>query len=204
MPVTIDQIKKHLDALEVRHMPPGSQSAALRECGARFATHSYVDPSGDHTVLLVFSVDDDGQYLEVCAPMALNAAECRHKGALFTAMLHVALMTKHVQVEHDPSDGEIRFSVDVPVCDGVITTTQVSCMVFILISVLEEYYPVFRHAMETGKIDMGLAWMPEGPAPTDDERAAVQRELDALVERMGGIEKVEEALREMRARGGTT
>lgn len=204
MPVTIDQLKQHLDTLELRHMTPDSEEFARLQCAARFGTRSYVDTGGDGSLLVIFAVSEDGEYLEVFAPMAMDASSCKHKGALFAAMLHVAFLTKHVQLEYDADDGEIRFAVDIPVCDGEVTAMQISCMIHMLVGVLEEYYPVFKHAMDTGKVDFTKRWTPDDGEGGESEGAdaAVSADFEALVESMGGIDKLEEALKELRARGG--
>jgi hypothetical protein len=204
MTVTLDQIKQHLDELGMRHMVPESKELARLQCAARFATQSYADSDGDHSLLVIFAISEDGEYLEVFSPMAMDASNCKHKGALFAAMLQVAFMTKHVQLEYDADDGEIRFAVDIPVCDGVVTPMQLSCIVHMLVGVMEEYYPVFKHAMETGKVDFSKRWEPESDADEEagSDDAGDTAKLEALIESMGGIDKLEEALRAMRARGG--
>jgi hypothetical protein len=158
MPATIGQIKKHLDTLGVKYM---SAQGDEPECGMRFSTSSYADPNGDRSLLIICRLSDDGHYLELYAPNALNTSDCKYKAALFSAMLQLALQTKHVQLEHDPDDGEIRFAIDYPVCDGTVTAKQIDRMIFVLIGVLEQYYPVLRHAMDTGKIDWTKRWKPE-------------------------------------------
>ncbi len=158
MPVTIGEIKQHLDALGVKYMNPSRDEP---ECGIRFSTASYANCDGDHSLLLICRLSDDGQYLELSAPNALNTSNCRYKAALFSAMLQIALLTKHVQLEHDPKDGEVRFAIDYPVCDGTVTAAQVDRMIHVLIGILEQYYPVLRHAMDSGKIDWTKRWKRE-------------------------------------------
>lgn len=158
MPVTIGQIKKHLDTLGVKYMNAQGDEP---ECAMRFATSSYADRDGNHSLLVVCRLGDEGQYLELYTPNALNTSDCRYKSALFSAMLQLSLMTKHVQLEHDPDDGEIRFAIDYPVCDGTVTAKQLDRMLFVLIGVLEQYFPVLRCAMDTGKIDWTKRWKPE-------------------------------------------
>jgi hypothetical protein len=209
MPITIDEIKRHLDQLGVRHQTPDPAESGVHACGAYFTTESYVDTEGDHALLVMFAVSEDGDYLEVYAPMAMDASSCKHKGALFGAMLHVAFMTKHVQLEYDADDGEVRFAIDLPVCDGTVTTEQVSCMTHVLVRMLEQYYPVFKLAMDTGKVDFSKRWAPEAREEAEEEAATAEADsepidLEALVESMGGIDKLEEALRELRSQGGKT
>lgn len=186
MPITIPELIAHTEELGFKIIVPPDRDT---DFGLRFATSSYLNPEGEHSLLLICQVADDGRYLEVFAPGALNAASCKYKGALFATMVQLSFMTKHLQIEHDPSDGEIRLAVDLPVVDGTVTARQLSAMIHCLIHCLEEYYPVLRHAMDTGRIDFGRAWKPpEAPAT---EPPPIPPELQALIDKAGGIENLE-------------
>jgi hypothetical protein len=164
MPVTIGDIRQHLAALDLRYSVSPEDE---RELGVRFETHSYRDHDGDHSLLILCKLSDDGEYIEIFAPQAFNTSNCRYKAALFSAMLQLSFMTKHVQFEHDPRDGEIRLAVDLPVCDGTVTLEQFSRMLFVLTGILEEYDPVLRHAMQTGRIDWSKRWRGERDVAPD-------------------------------------
>ncbi len=125
-----------------------------------------------------------------------NVRSSRHKAAIFAIALHVAYCTKHVQCEYDPADGEIRFTVDIPVCDGDVTSTQLLTMVVTMARVVDRYAPVFMHAIETGLLDFELAEYDE-EEPGDDSE-----ELEGLLEEIGGMDVLREiAVRLRRGRG---
>lgn len=200
MPITIPEVVRHLESIgyKVQHSPDRPD-----ECGMYFATDSYVNSDGEKSLLLVCRVDPEGNYLEIVTPGAYDSRRSKYKAAFFAAMLHLAFLSRHVQMEHDPSDGEIRFSVDVPVLDGTLTQNQVHALVVCLLRVCEEFHPVLVHAMETGRIEFERRWAPK---PHPDSGAApappsLPPELADLIGRMGGIEKLEALLAQHRTEG---
>jgi len=196
MPITLAQIASHCDSLGLKTTIPPDQSVEL---GIRFGTRSYIDSDGDHSLLIICKLDEDGRYLEVYAPQALNSSKCKYKAALFSCMLHITFMTRHLQLEHDPEDGEVRFAIDLPVADGTVTAEQLEIMIRFIVICLEEYYPVLKHAMETGKIDYSLRWQPasEEPAPPP----SLPPELQALLDQVGGLDKLEALVEAQRKEG---
>jgi hypothetical protein len=201
MPITLKEVLCHLEEIGYKVMVPEDQDS---ECGLRFATQSYTDPSGDRSLLIICKLSERGEYFEVFAPAAYSTQDCKFKTALFAAMLQVAYMTKHLQLEHDSTDGEVRFAIDFPVCDGTVTTRQLYAMVRCITQALEEYHPVFVHAMQTGKVDMDLAWRPEEPKQEAPQQAKppIPPELAALLEKCGGVEGVERLLADQRSARG--
>ncbi len=197
MPITLSEIQSHCEALGYKAMVPPDQDVEL---GLRFATRSYVNGDGDHSLLIVCRLDDDGSYLEVYAPNALNTSNCKYKAASFACMLQLTFLTRHLQLEHDPEDGEVRFAIDFPVADGSVTQSQFEMMLRCIIICLEEYYPVFKHAMETGKVDHSLRWQPPSSEPAPSP--ALPPELQALLDKVGGLDKLE-ALVESQRKDGT-
>ena len=196
MPITLSEIRSHCEQLGFKVTVPPGQSVEL---GIRFSTHSYIDADGDHSLLLICKLADDGTYLEVFAPNALNSSKCKYKAALFSAMLYVNFMTRYLQLEHDVEDGEIRASVDFPVADGTVTKEQLEIMIRVIALCLEEYYPVLKHAMETGKIDFSLSWQP--PSSTPAPPPSVPPELQALLDKVGGLDKLEALVESQRMNG---
>jgi len=201
MPLTFAQLRSSLEGLGFHIMVPAGQDL---ECGMQFETRSYTDTDGDHSLLLVCRLEEQGAYLEVYAPNAYSTVDCKYKAALFACMLQISLQTKHLQLEHDASDGEVRFSVDMPVCDGTVTPLQLQALVFCLIRSLEEFHPVLRHAMTTGKIDFGLRWAPPAQRTSSSDTPAIAPELQELIERVGGLDNLEALIVAERAKGRGT
>lgn len=167
MTVTIDEI---VQLLEANGLPVQRARNEGSHCGLRVPTRVYVDADGNHSLLLVFSVDWSGCWLEVAAPRAYNANHAAHRGAMFEALLRSCYLVKHVRVKHDETDGEIQLAADMPVMDAKVTSLQLSRLVQVLMAALDEFHEVIRHAMATGEIDMGRRLsVREPPGPWDDD-----------------------------------
>ncbi|MFZ9881925.1 MAG: hypothetical protein ACO3QC_11040 [Phycisphaerales bacterium] len=155
--MTIAQIKQHLDTLEHEYVEFDDMPNA---CVVSFSTNHYKDLDGDHLLCIIVKIDPGGDYLEVFTPEVMSTEGCRYKAALFSAMLQAAFQTVHVQVEHDPSTTNFRFAIDYPVFDSHFTAAQLERMIGTLFLFAEQYYPVFRLAADTGKIDMSKTGAP--------------------------------------------
>ena len=140
MAITLKEIIAHVESLGFKHMPGPRENS---EICLRFATESYVNTDGDHSLLIVCAISDEGRYLEVFAPAAYTTANCKYKAAMFACMLKAAFMTKHLQLEHDPDDGEVRLAVDMPVLDGTVTADQLCALILAITLSLESFHPVF-------------------------------------------------------------
>jgi len=161
MPITRSELVSLCKSLGLNpSVPEGDDS----ELGLFFETQSFVNREGENAALIICRTLYNGEYVAAVAPDALNTTECKYKGALFAAMAEIGLRTKYVQLVHDPSDGEIRLEVEVPVVDGTLTANQLEVMIYSVLGNLETFYPVLKHAMETGKIDFSRSWNPPEPS----------------------------------------
>lgn len=182
MAIGIGDVKAQLETLGlqvlVRDESPDSVAVGFR-------TKVYKDADGDDGAFLVFTVGDEGEYLEVRAPLAYNAKGCKFKGALFAALLELSYRTKYLQFEYDPADGEVRLSVDMPVADGTVTAKQLDRMIGAIMVPLETFDPVIRHVMATGRVDFSLA---AGSEP--QEAPKLPAEIEELLTRAGGLDNL--------------
>ena len=156
MPVTIETIKQHLTTLGLKF---GVSNSDPNSVGFGIDTENYLDAEGRKRIFVICGVFDEGTYLEVFCPNVANLATCRFKSAALAAMAEICWRTKHAQLEYDPSDGEVKISADMPVCDSVVTAEQLLALMGNVVTVMDEYQPVIRHAMETGQVDMGRMWI---------------------------------------------
>ena len=156
MPVTIETVKQHLTSFEIEFdVDPETPD----EIGVFMITDNYRNiANGEKTAVIMVSVAAEGQILQVYAPMVERLTDCRFKGATLAAMAEIAFRTRHAQMEYDPTDHEVRVTTDIPVMDGTVTARQVVRLISNVVFVLDTFQPVLRHAMETGKVDMSLAW----------------------------------------------
>lgn len=196
MTIDIETVHRRLEAEQIRVLVPDDAEEAAASRIIYFNTRHYRNVDGEKSLFIIVEVSEGGQYLEMYAPTVFNVRSSRHKAAIFAIALHVAYCTKHVQCEYDPADGEIRFTVDIPVCDGDVTSIQLLTMVVTMARVVDRYAPVFMHAIETGLLDFELAEFDE------EEPGDVSEELEGLLEEIGGMDVLREiAVRLRRARG---
>jgi hypothetical protein len=122
-----------------------------------------------------------------------NLTNCKFKGATLAALAEIAFRTRSLQCEYDSQDGEVRYSVDTWVLDNTLTVEQLEMMVRIAVELLEEYEPVVRCAMETGRVDFDLAVKPQ-EEPPQGSPPALPPEIAELVAKAGGLEALREAV----------
>lgn len=198
MAIDIQMLHDRLVECGFEVLIPNDPETATYERAVFFNSTKYVNPGGTPEIRILIQLEADGQYLEAFAPMAFNVRDCRYKGAMFALAMQISYMTKYLQCEYDPADGEIRVAADMPVCDGDVTAAQIRELVLTIGANLEHYAPVFNHAMETGKIDFSLAQHEDA-----SERPVVSDEVAALLEAIGGIESLREIAESRREQDGS-
>lgn len=194
MPFSIEEVESHFKELGFKVIVPDDVEHRKIGRALRFSTKRYVDFEGDKSVLISLIVDPDGEYLELVAPRVYNVRECPHKGAVFAALLEIAYKTRKQNFEYNPADGEIRVAADMPIEDGTATVRQLDALLGAIIAVLEQFHPVIKHVIETGRLDLSLADEPEVPDTSNDPVTA------ELIAKLGGIDGLRKLVEE---RGGT-
>lgn len=190
MPTTIEEIESHLKSLDLNVLTPNDAEAKARERGLSYAMDPYKNPDGEPTAFVQVLLMDDGTYVEFNALDAYNVRDCKHKGAVFAALLEINYKTKRLSFGYDPADGEICVTGDLTVADGALTPQQLQGELSAVLWSLEHFYPVIRHAMETGKVDLSLA-TDRTPSPTEGDA-----EVSKLIESLGGIEGLRRLVRD--------
>ena len=119
----------------------------------RFATQKYVDADGAKLLHLIVAVEEQGKFIKIAAPAAYHFhhdGTSFHKLALFQTLLQICHMTKMVQFEYDPDDGDIQAIVEFPVEDADLTRQQLMRAVYTLTDALEEYHTAIHDAITGG------------------------------------------------------
>ncbi|MFM8495505.1 MAG: hypothetical protein ACKOEM_08260 [Planctomycetia bacterium] len=148
MPATLDQLEAFFVAKRLKYRREPDHLVA------GFATKQFHDENGRSGVAIVIRLDEGGKYLELVAPGLYRSHGCRHKAALFQALLDVTLRTKMIRFEHDPADGEIRCSVEFPIEDGTLTAKQFHRMLECLAESVDRWHPVIRRAIDEGFVTL--------------------------------------------------
>jgi hypothetical protein len=164
MSSSISEISTLLHAAEIRHQ--------LKDdiIQTSFATDLYQDSDGDNSVNIILRLDEDGELLRVQAPMAYRMpkdATAETQAAVLRTINQLNWESKILQVEMDLEDGEIRLGVDFPLEDGQPTEKQVSRLVRMIPSIIDQAHLHLRDALEQAI-----------PMPTEAE---ISRRFDAFV-----------------------
>ena len=112
-----------------------------------FSTKKYVDVDGDKLLHIVISVEEQGKFLKIAAPCAYRF---HHDGTSFQTLLQICHMTKMVQFEYDPDEGEIQAIVEFALEDSDLTRQQLMRSVYTLSDALDEYHTAIHDAITGG------------------------------------------------------
>jgi len=188
MPINLEQLEAHLvaDGLKYRLDDEGYLLTG-------FATRNYVGPGGREGVAIAIRVDEDGEHVEFTAPQLYTSRGCDHTAALFEALLAITMRTKLIRFEYDPSDGEVRCTVECAVEDGGLTKRQFFRMLHCLSESIDRWHPVIRAAMDSGVVNLE-------PVAGGAEHLA---RLAAIEASAGGIERLEELVKRAKAKRDT-
>jgi len=118
-----------------------------------FTTKKYVDVDGEKLLHVVISVEEQGNFIKIAAPAAYrfhHDGTSFHKLALFQTLLQICHMTKMVQFEYDPDEGEIQAIVEFALEDADLTRQQLMRSVYSLSDALEEYHTAIHDAITGG------------------------------------------------------
>lgn len=126
-----------------------------------FATECYRRADGLEGIGVVVRILDDGGSVEFTAPDLYSSRDCPHREALFGTLLAIMMRTRLVRWEHDPGDGEIRCSVELPVANGAFIRPQFRRMLACLATTVDRWDRVIREAMRSG---VALAPAEESPS----------------------------------------
>lgn len=160
MSTTLTQLAQHLDNREWNYQ--------LDEENDRIVTGVHSD--NVENFLISIQLDEDGEFLHFVAPQLLTAdSNCVFIGKLFQTLLVIQYEVKMIRFEYDPTDGEIKASIELPLEDAELTEQQFNRALSSLINLVESAMPRIKEVLSTG-IDPGkkklgeqlLEAMPEG------------------------------------------
>ena len=165
-------------------------------------TQHYVDPhDGEKSMLLHVMVQEEGRMMRICVPEVYTLSEFAHKGAMCEAMLAANWRVRVASYVLDESDGEVRVVCDVPLEDGVVTSTQISRMLTLVAWTVDQFDPVIRKAGADSTVDfteIDERVRKESPEPRRRKSRSrrERRELADLIKAAGGVEGLRKLLEE--------
>jgi hypothetical protein len=158
-----------------------------------FRTSNYLNEDGEQGIAIIIKLEENGEFLKVFAPSVYRCQDSPNQLSVFFALLHICWQTKMLQYEYDPTDGEVRATIEFPLEDATLTEKQFMRILFSLVEMIDRYDPIIRKALETGEVDFQLL-VPD-----------LHRELADLFSAMsstGGIDELRRILQEANQRRG--
>jgi len=156
MSITIEELATLLEQNEIHFGKKDDSSALVMS----FSTDNYVDSDGDKGLLIVLTLEEDGEYFKCFAPAAFKVTGPNTRPFL-EACASIQWHMKLVQFEYDPSDGEVRPIIEFPVEDGTITAKQLLRCIHGLAQIVDDAYPILDKALKTGVVDFSHSKMAE-------------------------------------------
>lgn len=186
MPTSLAHIQDFLDEYDLNYRVDEERDAILIGFGLDPQKTSFRDPGGDPGIQFVIRIQEDGEFVSIFTPRAWNVASCPQKAAVFEAIASIQSRYKMLRFDYDPSDGEIRPNVELPLEDADLTSRQFHRMMHAMLHGVPRFDGVIRQAMDTGRVSFECL--------TDDEPDGdlpVLARLYRLAEEAGGVEALE-------------
>ncbi len=167
MASTYEQISAVLTSEGLRHHVDEDNSYIT----TGFKTENYTNPDKENNIQLIVKLTEKGKFIEIVAPQCYSYPEGPHKTAVFQTCLMISWMTKMVQFEYDPSDGEVRAIIEFPLEDALLTQKQLLRCLHGLTQIIDKYDGMLRGAMKTGQI-----------VPPQDEKVKLDESVKKMLE----------------------
>ncbi|WP_244533095.1 hypothetical protein [Geitlerinema sp. PCC 9228] len=100
--------------------------------------------------VIVIQLQEDGKYLSLFIPQLLSIKDHVYKGVAFQTMLAIAWEVKLLRWQYNPSDGEVRTSVNLPLEDAPLTEKQFNRLLSDLIRLTERGMERLQQVLATG------------------------------------------------------
>jgi len=189
MPTTVQQVCEFLDEFDLKYRVLEDDDAIAIGFGVDEDETSYRDKDGDPHVQLVIRLVEEGEFLALFAPMAWCLDGCPHIPAVMTAFIGIQSQFKMIRFDFDPSDGEVRPNIELPLEDAELTSRQLHRGIAGMLQVLQRFDPVIRTAMTTGVVSFEEVGQERRERPSRETRR-----LRRLAERAGGVDELEKLL----------
>lgn len=162
MPLSLDELKKLLDAEEIRYFQHPAKPVVLAGFGGLNGSHQ-----------ITISLYLDGHFLQF---RTMNFATCKADNANLAATMRLLmglnLKTRWVKWCWDQNDGEVCAMGDMWVADGGVTRTQLQRMLGNILPAIDVELPRIKSVIDTGKdpgeidpAELMKQLMSRGPGP---------------------------------------
>jgi hypothetical protein len=180
MAISIQTIAACLNSFEWRYTQDVEKSVI----------HTGIKAENVENFQIMIQVAEEGEFLQIWVPQLLQVKDHVFKGVLFQTLLHISYQTKLLRFEYDPSDGEVRVSIEIPIEDGNFTERQLWRCLQALAFVDRQVMPRLQAVLAYG----------EDPGKEDDLSSMAQGLLDQLPPEM--VDTLARVLAERQQMGG--
>ena len=153
MAVTIQSILASLNEAHLRYKLHELTGEPL----VVFPTDQYVNNSGTNHLMIVIQLTEDGEYVKFFVPSAYHIPEDESAYAVLKSFSIIAWQVKLLDFEVDPSDGEVRPTIDFPIEDGTLTTLQIQRCCRTLARLVDIFHPYIKSALVNNKVPSELS-----------------------------------------------
>lgn len=143
MGITKEDILAALDNGKLRY----SLHEVTKEPVILFSTDNFRNDSGSFALVVVISVTEEGEYIKFFVPSAYHIPEDESAYAVLKSFSIIAWQVKMLDFEVDPSDGEVRPTIDFPLEDGTATEKQLIRCCKTLAQLVDIFDPYIKHAL---------------------------------------------------------
>jgi len=160
MSTSLKQIEEFLGSRNLKFKKDESRDSLLVPFG--------FSEIGFDQVVIVIRLQENGEFFEILVPSLFKYPDGPNKLPLMQTLLHISWETKMLQWEYDPSDGEIRATIEFPLEDALMTSRQFFRVFDGMLQFVQVYGPRIRAVIETGK---DPARNPTGTSPDELARS---------------------------------
>jgi hypothetical protein len=101
--------------------------------------------------IIVIQLLRDGELIQIYVPKLVHVRDRVFKGLLFQSLLHFLWEVCLVRFEYDPTDGEIRASIDLILEDADLSERQFNCALSLLVDAIDTHaMPRIKTILATG------------------------------------------------------
>ena len=149
MATTLTQITDILDDVDLSYRTRGGDTVLT---GFSDLPH-YRDADGDPHLGVVLRVHEDGDYVQVFAP---NAYRVRGSGVgpVLEACAQIQWRAKLIRFAYDPSDGELRPTVELPLETADLSQRQLLRCVHGLVDLVDRHHGAIVQARDEGVVEL--------------------------------------------------
>lgn len=183
MGITKEDILTALDNGKLRY----SLHEVTKEPVILFSTDNFRNDGGSFALVVVISVTEEGEYIKFFVPSAYHIPEDESAYAVLKSFSIIAWQVKMLDFEVDPSDGEVRPTIDFPLEDGTATEKQLIRCCKTLAQLVDIFDPYIKHALLHNEVHDALLEGDISPVFNAYHKRKGDAALDSLRERFGQL-----------------